>query len=98
LFWWDWGFVLAKQVLYCLNHDFRPFCSGYFGDGILRTVCLGWPQTAILLISNSQIARITGVSLWHLDLTQSFKTKETDAKLKQGCQALSIFYLPCKPK
>jgi hypothetical protein len=53
------GFALAKQVLYCLSHTSRPFCSGYFGDGISPTVCLGWPQTTILLISASQIARIT---------------------------------------
>jgi hypothetical protein len=38
------------------------FCSGYFGDGILWTVSPGWPQTAILPISASQIARITGTS------------------------------------
>jgi hypothetical protein len=25
--------VLAKQVLYCLNHTSSPFCSGYFGNG-----------------------------------------------------------------
>jgi hypothetical protein len=27
-------------------------------------MCLGWPQTAILLISASQVARITDVSHW----------------------------------
>jgi hypothetical protein len=31
-----WGQVLfAKQALYCLNHTSSPFCSGYFGDGVL---------------------------------------------------------------
>jgi hypothetical protein len=25
--------MLAKQVLYCLSHTSKPFCSGYFGDG-----------------------------------------------------------------
>jgi hypothetical protein len=29
------------------------------------TICLNWPQTAILLISASQVARITGVRHWH---------------------------------
>jgi hypothetical protein len=28
----------------------------------LWTICLGWPQTVILLISVSQIARIIGIS------------------------------------
>jgi hypothetical protein len=30
--------------------------------GASQTICPGWPQTEILLISASQIARITGVS------------------------------------
>jgi hypothetical protein len=62
---WIQGFVLAKQVFYCLSHTFSPFCPGYFGDGVS-----GWPQTMILLISASQVARITGVSSWRL--TQYF--------------------------
>jgi hypothetical protein len=35
---------------------------GEFGDGVLQTICLGWLRTAILLISASWVARITGVS------------------------------------
>jgi hypothetical protein len=58
--------MLAKQVLYSLGHTSSPFCSGYFGDRVSQTVCLGWPQTMILLISASQVAKITGVSHWHL--------------------------------
>jgi hypothetical protein len=27
------GFVLTKLVLYCLSHDFSPFCSGYSEGG-----------------------------------------------------------------
>jgi hypothetical protein len=38
------------------------FYSGYFGDGVSQTICLGYPQTVILPISASQVARITGVS------------------------------------
>jgi hypothetical protein len=38
------------------------FCVGYFWDGVLLTICLGWPQTIILLISASRVTRITGVS------------------------------------
>jgi hypothetical protein len=31
-----------------------------------QTICLGWPQTLILPISASQVARITGMSYQHL--------------------------------
>jgi hypothetical protein len=31
-------------------------------NGVSRTFCLGWPVTAALLISASQVAGITGVS------------------------------------
>jgi hypothetical protein len=53
------GFALAKQALYCLCHTFNPFFSGYFGNDILQIICPGWPQTAILLISASQVGRIS---------------------------------------
>jgi hypothetical protein len=56
----------AKQVLYHLSHTSNPFCSGYFGGEVLQTICSGWSQTKILLISVSQVARITGMSHWHL--------------------------------
>jgi hypothetical protein len=36
--------------------------------GVSRTICPNWPQTAILPISNSQVARIIGVSHQHLAL------------------------------
>jgi hypothetical protein len=29
------------------------FCDGFFQDRVLRAICLGWPQTTILLISAS---------------------------------------------
>jgi hypothetical protein len=37
---------------------FALFCSGYFGDGVLQTIFLGWLRTSILLISASQIASL----------------------------------------
>jgi hypothetical protein len=55
------GFEL-KETLFCLKHASSPFCSSYFGDGVLRSIFLGWPGTSILPISASQVARITGVS------------------------------------
>jgi hypothetical protein len=42
-----------------LNHTSSPFCSGYFGDGVSRTICPGWPQTTSLPISVSQVATTT---------------------------------------
>jgi hypothetical protein len=55
-----------NSELYQLSHTSSPFYSAYFGDGagsrLFQTICPGWPRTAILLISASQIARITGVS------------------------------------
>jgi hypothetical protein len=54
------GFELRAS---CLQTS--PFCSGYFGDGVSRTIFLGWSQTAILLMSASQVARITSMRHCH---------------------------------
>jgi hypothetical protein len=45
-----------------------PFCSGYFALVIIvhGTICLGLPWIVILPISASLVARIRGVSHWHL--------------------------------
>jgi hypothetical protein len=56
------GLGFAKQALYCLSHTSSPFCCGYFTDGVSGTVCLDLSGTAILLLSASQVVRITGVS------------------------------------
>jgi hypothetical protein len=37
----------------------------YFGDGVSQSICPGWPRTAIIPISASEVARITVVSQWH---------------------------------
>jgi hypothetical protein len=58
---WTQGFSLAKKALYSLSHSSRPFCSGCFKDGVSETICPGGPQTEILPISASQVARITGM-------------------------------------
>jgi hypothetical protein len=65
LFFGEIRVVLAKQLLYGLNHTSSPFCSGYFGDGDLTNYCLSWPRTVILLIA-SKVTRITDVSYWCL--------------------------------
>jgi hypothetical protein len=51
-------FVLAKQTFYHLSHISNLFYSGYFRDGVSKTICLGW-------LSASQVARITGMSNGH---------------------------------
>jgi hypothetical protein len=53
-----------------LSHISSPFCLGYFGDGVSQTICSGWPQTMILRISASLVARIMGMS----HLVPSFST------------------------
>jgi hypothetical protein len=43
-------------------------CSGYFGDGVSRTICSSWSQTTILPMLASQVTWITGMNHWHLAL------------------------------
>jgi hypothetical protein len=65
---WDWAFELRvlhlPSRLLAFKPNSSPFYSGCFGDGALWTVCPGWPQATILLISASQVARIIGLSLY----------------------------------
>jgi hypothetical protein len=70
---WAWSPPVFFFRLYHLSHTSSPFCSGYFRDGVSWTVCLGCPQIAILLISASQVTRITGVSHWCPVLIVSWK-------------------------
>jgi hypothetical protein len=67
-------FPLAKQAFCPLSHTTSPFCSGYFGARVLKIIFLGWPQTAVLPISASQEARITGVSHQYLTHIKSVKS------------------------
>jgi hypothetical protein len=46
-----------------LGFELQLFFSVNFEDGVMRTLCPGWPQTAILPISASHTAKITGMSL-----------------------------------
>jgi hypothetical protein len=43
------------------GHRCAPSRLTYWQRWVLLTICLGWPQTSILLTSASWIARITGV-------------------------------------
>jgi hypothetical protein len=42
------------------------FCDDFFQDSVSCTIFLGWLWTLILLIFASWVARIIGVSHWHL--------------------------------
>jgi hypothetical protein len=52
---------------------------------VLQTICPGWPWNLILLISDSQIARITSVSHWCLAMTSFLKSR---GKAKSGFTCL----------
>jgi hypothetical protein len=43
------SFTLVKQVLYLLSHSTALFCVGYFQDRVLRIICMGWLQIAVLI-------------------------------------------------
>jgi hypothetical protein len=61
-FWWWLGFELKA---YFLNHSNQSFfCVVFFQDRVSTTICPGWLQTAILLISDTWVARRTGVNHW----------------------------------
>jgi hypothetical protein len=64
--------ALRLQLLYHLSNtsSYLSFLwLFFFGDRVSGTISLSWPQTLILLISTSQVARITGMS--HQCLTKS---------------------------
>jgi hypothetical protein len=61
-FLWYWGLNSGPSPWATLP---ALFLWGVFKIGSPRTICLGWLQTMILLISASWVARITGVSHRH---------------------------------
>jgi hypothetical protein len=65
-FLWYWGLNSGLHAYYTgavlLELHLWSIFSGYFGDWVSQTVCLGWPLTMILPFSASQVVRITGVS------------------------------------
>jgi hypothetical protein len=54
------GLIVAQQVIYNLSPSNSPFGVRYFEDMVLPTVRTSWLRTAILLISDFKLARITG--------------------------------------
>jgi hypothetical protein len=70
-FWWQDGTFHLFSFLAALGFELKtctlsqstsPFLWWVFWDRVLWTICLGWPQIAILQLSASWVARITGVS------------------------------------
>jgi hypothetical protein len=60
------GVITMKVISFCCTGTWiQPFfCDGFFWDRVSQTICLGWFQSEILLISDSWVARITGMSHW----------------------------------
>jgi hypothetical protein len=57
--------MLAKHALSLLRLP-GHFCSSYFGDGFLRTICVSWPLSMIFLMLACEVAKIIAVSHWCL--------------------------------
>jgi hypothetical protein len=52
---------LLGRCCFCFSHSISPFLWWVFWDRVSGTICLGWLRTAILLISASWVAGITGM-------------------------------------
>jgi hypothetical protein len=64
---WTQNFALGCYTTWAIPSVHFALVS-FWEMRVSQTICLGWPWTAILPISASQIARITGVS--HQGLVQ----------------------------
>jgi hypothetical protein len=59
-FWWDWGLNSGLHACKAYTLSLEPhtlpvhFALVILEMGVSQTICLGWPQTCILLISASQ--------------------------------------------
>jgi hypothetical protein len=60
---WTQGFMLTCSTAWVTPPAL--FCVGYFWDRVSQTICLGWLQTPIFLISASWVAWIASVSHQH---------------------------------
>jgi hypothetical protein len=54
-------FAGCELRTYTLSHSASPLGGRFFRDRVSKTICRGWLRTAILLISASWVAGITGV-------------------------------------
>jgi hypothetical protein len=87
-FWYVWGLNsghhACKAGAYHFSHASSLFCSGYLGDWVSWTICLGWPWTMILPISTSQVARITDLS--HQHTASFFKLRNRTGRINLSAQ------------
>jgi hypothetical protein len=75
-----------KLRAFTLRHSISPiFCDGFFRDRVSGTICPGWLQTSILLISVSWVARIIGMSHLHLAKSSNLYCARRHAKTLPGC-------------
>jgi hypothetical protein len=91
--------VLGLELrVFTLSHSTSPiFCDRVFQDTVSQTICPGWLQTAILLISDCWVASIIGVSHWHLAPVVCFEIDNfTLTGLELSC-LLSIWDYKCAP-
>jgi hypothetical protein len=75
--------MVAKQIFYLLSLTSYTFCSGYFGDEVLQTICQGFSLSMMLPITASQEARIIGVSHKHPAVSQYLSSNSTTHSSKQ---------------
>jgi hypothetical protein len=84
------GVWTCKAGTLQLEPYFQSISLGHFEDRVSQTICLGYclcyypgqPRTSILWTLSSQVARITGMSHWHLSYDNNFK-KENIGKVWQ---------------
>jgi hypothetical protein len=69
------------------------FCDGYFRNRVLRTICSGWLWTVILLISDSWVARITGVSHQCLAYRMSLPSEKTRLPKDKQYNSIATKYM-----
>jgi hypothetical protein len=63
------------------------FCIGYFGNRVSQSICRCWPQTVILLISASRVARIQPLAFcWCYGLDMKCPHPQKAHVLKDGTQ------------
>jgi hypothetical protein len=69
-----------------------PFCERLFQDSVSQTICPGWFRTAILLISASWVARITGANHWHPARSFAF-TEFVSRQFQTHSWLVQFFYI-----
>jgi hypothetical protein len=102
--WWDWGLNTTLRTCKAgtLMFELCPFCSGYFGDGVLWTFCLGWPQTIILGFQAWAIGTQSIITRLYWGITKAtsllLKMQTKDQKHQQHMEAYKKCSLEAHPR